>query len=368
MIKFSEPKLYKRESKEILDKIFNNKWVTQGNYTSIFENKTKNMMNFKNFILMSNCTCSLQICLEVLDIKEKDEVLIPSFTWISTVNAVLAVGANPKFIDIDLNTLNVAYSEIIKNISSKTKAIIIVHQFGNPFPKKIMNRIKRKFKIHIIEDAACAFGSKYEDGTFVGYSDNLVCFSFHPRKIITTGEGGAIASNKSKYFKKIKLLINHGHHKTKNSDYFPMMGYNYRISDIQVAIGLPQLYKIKKLIKERQKLASYYINNLKNNTNIEFQKIENGTESNLQSFIIKIKEKIIKNKILKILQKNNISVRDNYYLCHEQPFLKKIKKSNLVNSNKILNEIIFLPMHNNLHKEDISLICNVINEVSFTKK
>ena len=256
-------------SGEDLEKVLeplNDGWVVQGPRVAEFESLWSKFTESKYSVATTSCTSALFLALECLDLNPDDEVIVPALSWVSTANIVENVGSKVTFCDIDLQTLNLDINELNSKITSKTKAIIPVHLFGYPCDIKQIQQVIGNKKIKIIEDAACGFGS-YVNDVHVGTQGVFGCFSFHPRKAISTGEGGMITFNDKKFFNKIRSLRDHGmdysddsHDKNKPSymkDHkYP--GYNFRMTDIQASLGISQMNRADKILKERQKIASKY--------------------------------------------------------------------------------------------------------------
>ena len=339
MIKFSDVSINKKNALKDLEKVLDSRLLTSGKVTTNLETKINKFIKSNYVSMVSNCTAALHLALICNEINIGDEVLVPSFTWISSVNAILMVGAKPKILDVDYNTMNISPEIIKNNITRRTKAIMVVHQFGNPCDMENINKIAKKNNLKVIEDAACALGSKYNNGNLVGNSNNLCCFSLHPRKIITTGEGGFISSDNNKYEKRIRILLNHGHKKNKKDDFFQEMGFNYRISDIQSAIAIDQISNINKSIKYRTKIADIYKNEIKNNS-IKFQEVYKKSKSSWQSFVIHSTDQKLSKKIIKVLKSKNINLRGKYYLAHQQKILNKFAEK-LLNCEKLIVHYFF---------------------------
>lgn len=242
-------------------------WLVQGPKVKEFEEKWSQFTGAKNSIAVTSCTAALHLSLAAVGIKSGDEVIVPAFTWISTANVVEHLGGKVIFCDIDLDTFNIDVKQIKSKITNKTKAIIPVHLFGLPCDISIINEIAKKNGLKVIEDAACGFGSRY-NSEHVGTFGDTGCFSFHPRKAITTGEGGMITTNNSKLAEKLRCLRDHGaalsdlerHHGAK-----PYLlanhteaGFNQRMTDIQAALGSAQMDRAQEIVDERQRLASNY--------------------------------------------------------------------------------------------------------------
>lgn len=247
-------------------------WVVQGKYVEEFEKQFAVFSDSRYASAVSSCTTALHLALLAFGIQEGDEVIVPAFTWISTANAIEYCGATPIFCDIDLQTFNIDVAEIESKITPKTKAIIPVHLFGLAAQMDEIKALAQKYQLRIVEDAACGFGTKYKNQP-VGSIGEIGCFSFHPRKAITTGEGGMLTTNHEEYHKIIRILRNHG---GGMSDFekldqkytfllaeYKHLGYNYRMTDIQGALGVTQMQKTDFILTKRKEKADYYNEKLK---------------------------------------------------------------------------------------------------------
>ncbi|MBL6964375.1 MAG: DegT/DnrJ/EryC1/StrS family aminotransferase [Bacteroidetes bacterium] len=242
-------------------------WVVQGPYVQEFEQKWSAFTGAKHSIATTSCTTALELSLVALGIKPDDEIIVPAFTWIATANVVEHLQAKVVFCDIDLNTFNIDVNKIEELLTEKTRAIIPVHLFGLSADMAPVIEIARKHDLLIIEDAACGFGAFYQ-GKHVGNFGDTGCFSFHPRKSITTGEGGMITTNDDKLAVKLRSLRDHGamtsdlqrHHGSKPYllPEFPYAGYNYRLTDIQASIGCAQMNRADEILEARISLAEKY--------------------------------------------------------------------------------------------------------------
>ena len=269
-IQISRPCLGQEEW-EALKAPIDSGWITQGPRVKEFEQLFAARHQVKHALAVSNCTVALHLALIACGVKENDEVIVPAFSWISVANAVSYCNAIPVFIDIDPDTFNIDCKQIKNKISSRTKAIIAVHLFGLCAN---VDYIRQNFPgIMIVEDAACAAGAALR-GKAAGSLGDIGCFSFHPRKTITTGEGGMLTTNDDAMAEHLNSLRNHGasvpeeerHNGTKPyilADY-DIIGFNYRMTDLQGAIGAVQIRKLDNFIDEREKWANYYSDSLKN--------------------------------------------------------------------------------------------------------
>lgn len=334
--------------KKDLDGIFRYNSFTQGKYNQLFSKKIKQYLNVKFAYLTSSATTALSICLDVLNVKKNDDVIISDYSWIATAHVVENIGANPIFVDVDKNTFNMCPKILKKKISPKTKAIIFVHALGNPSGYAEISKIAKQNNIPLIHDAACSLGSKIKN-KFIGNSNDLTCFSFHQRKILTTGEGGAIVTNNKKYAKKINLLLTLGAVKNKNKNYFDFIskGFNFRLSEIQCLIGFKQLNNLNAKIKLRNKIYVNYIKKLKS-INFIPQLIEKNYLSNIQSCAFKLPKKINLEKLMNYLKKNDVDCTIGTYSISNTSYYRKKYKKPQPNSHELFKSTISLPCHSKI--------------------
>jgi len=268
-------------------------WLVQGPKVREFEEKWSIFTGAKNSIAVTSCTSALHLSLIALGLQPGDEVIVPAFTWISTANVVEHLGGKVVFCDIDLSTFNIDIEKLYKKISNKTKAIIPVHLFGLAADMDAIIQLAKYHDLWVVEDAACGFGSKYK-GQHVGLLGDTGCFSFHPRKAITTGEGGMITTNSDTLSEKLRCLRDHGaamsdlqrHLGTKPyllADH-PHAGYNQRMTDLQGALGAAQMRRANEIILERRRLAGNYDEAFKELPWLKTPKYSNEYEHGYQSY------------------------------------------------------------------------------------
>ena len=351
-------------------------WLTSGPKVREFEKAFAERHRVKYAIAVTSATTALHLALIGLDIKQGDQVIVPAFTWVSTANVVLYQGAEVVFCDIDTRTFNLDYNKLKEKITQKTKAIIVVHLFGLCAD---MDKIKEiSGEIPIIEDGACAAGSSYK-GVPAGGLGKMGCFSFHPRKSITTGEGGMITTNEDDLGVKLQVLRNHGasiseeqrHHGSKPFllPDFNVLGYNYRMTDLQGAIGIVQLKKLDKFIAERLKWANFYMEELRNISWLSLPEISNEYSHGWQSFVLLIdetKSPSSRNEIMEQLQQRGISTRPGTHAVHMLGYYaKKYKiKTDDFPGAKIANDnSISIPIHNQMVKEDFEYVIHCFKNI-----
>ena len=261
MIPIAEPQIGKEEEKLVLDGLRSG-WISSiGKYIQQFEVDFAHFCAAKYGITTSNGTAALHLALAALDLGPGDEVIVPSMTFVATANAVIYTGAKPVFVDSELESWNLDPEKIKEKISSKTKAIIPVHLYGHPANMGPILKIARKYGLYVIEDAAEAHGALYKS-KIVGSLGDLACFSFFGNKIITTGEGGMVTTNSKDLAEKIRVLRDHGTSKRRKY-YHPSLGFNYRMTNLQAAIGTAQLKKINHILEQKRKIAQIYAECLK---------------------------------------------------------------------------------------------------------
>ncbi len=286
--------IFRDEDFALIQEPLKSGWVVKGKYVKQFEDKFAEFVGAKHAIAVSNCTNALHIAVATLGIGAGDEVLVPSFTWISTANCVEYMGATPIFVDIDPYSYNIDVEVLRTKITSRTKAIIPVHLFGNAANMNAIMAIAEEYGITIIEDAACGFDTWY--GTHhVGTIGALGCFSFHPRKSITTGEGGMIVTNDDHLAQLCRSYRDHGasrpyQERQQSSKAFLLpeyniVGYNFRLTDIQGALGVAQMQKAKELMQARRVGASYYDDILSDIAWLRLPTTEPSSRHSYQSYV-----------------------------------------------------------------------------------
>ena len=354
MIAISKPYLTNDDAQAAFDTVLSG-WVTQGPKVQEFEEKFAKYVGSKYAVALSNCTTALHLAMVVSGIKDGDEVICPSMSYVATANCIKYVNAIPVFAEVN-DQYNLDIIDVEKRITSKTKAILLVHQIGMPADIDAFKALCKKYNLKLIEDAACAAGSAYK-GNKIGSHSDLVCFSFHPRKVITTGDGGMITTNNEEYAKRIKLLRQHAMSVTDRERHSASkiifedhveLGYNYRMTDIQAAMGIKQLEKLDMIIEERRKIAMKYIEALKDVDCIRLPIEKQSYFSNYQSFSIFLKEncKISRNELMQQLFNKEISSRRGIMTSHRETAYKDIVNNiSLPVTENLCDNSIIIPLY-----------------------
>jgi len=337
-------------------------WVTQGPKVAEFEEDFAEYVGSKYAVAVSNCTTALHLAMIVAGIKSGDEVICPSMSYIATANCITYVGAKPIFAEVN-EDFNLDIEDVKNRINSKTKAILLVHQMGMPADIDAFQAICKEKNIILIEDAACAIGSVYK-GKRIGSHSDLVCFSFHPRKIITTGDGGMITTSNEKFNERLKILRKHAmsisDHERHSCNEIIFedhleIGYNYRLTDIQAAVGIEQLKKIGSIIEERRKISFKYLNSFNDIECIRLPLEKNGYESNYQSFSIYLKENapIQRNDVMRKLLEKGISSRRGIMTAHQETAYN-FMDIQLPISEDLRDNSILIPLYNEMTIDEIN--------------
>jgi perosamine synthetase len=312
----------------ILRECLNSKWVTQGPLTERFEKLISKKHDVKHALACTSCTAALHLSALALRLGPGDEVIVPAFTWVTSAHSAEYVGAKPVFADIDLATFNIDPAALNAAIGARTKAIVAVHLFGLAAPMDEINAIAKRNGIAVIEDAACAIGTTYK-GIPVGGIGDIGCFSFHPRKTVTTGEGGAVTTNRDDLAAMVRSQRNHGatglpdaqseSHGPWTMAKFDNLGFNLRLSDILAAVGVAQMAKLDRLLAERRHLAHRYSELLSKNNSIVRPLGGDVEGHSFQSYVIRIPEggRKRRNGIMAALAKQEIQTRPGTHAVHK---------------------------------------------------
>jgi perosamine synthetase len=374
MIPIAKPYLTEEEAKAAYDTILTG-WITQGPKVQEFEEKFAAYTGAKYAVAVSNCTTALHLSMIAAGIGQGDEVICPSMSYIATANAVNYVGAMPVFAEVQPDTYNLDPVDVEKRITGKTRAILLVHQIGMPADIDAFKQLSDKYKLKLIEDAACAAGSAYK-GSKIGSHSELVCFSFHPRKVISTGDGGMITTNREDYCQRLKLLRQHGmsvndrvrHEASKIifEDHVEI-GYNYRMTDIQAAVGIKQLEKLDWIVEQRKKIAAAYNQAFSNMDFFRLPVEEKGYSSNYQSYSIYLKDScpVPRNSFMQQLLDKGIASRRGIMTAHRETAYKSSQEHvRLTVSEDLQDNSIILPLYVPMKEQEINYVIESVRSIA----
>lgn len=369
-ISFNKPFISNYEIKNIKKLLLKNYYSAGGYFSKKCSNWLKNNIGCKEALMVNSCTGALEICALLLNIRSGDQVIMPSYTFVSTANAFVLRGGLPVFVDIDPKTLNIDVNKIEKAITKKTKAIVVVHYAGVSCDMDLILKIAKKYKLYVIEDAAQAILSRYKNKT-LGSIGDLATLSFHDSKNIHCGEGGALLINNKKFINRSKIIMNKGTNrndfdkKIVNKYTWVDIGSSYGLSEINCAFLYAQLKKTNEIINKRLKLWKIYYDFFSKYQNIvSVPHIPPKVKHNAHIFYLILK-KYNRNLLLKILNKKKINSIFHYIPLHNSPYGKiNCKYSENMNvTNMIARKLIRLPLHNSITNQDILRVKKVFKKI-----
>ncbi|MHC5077307.1 MAG: DegT/DnrJ/EryC1/StrS family aminotransferase [Planctomycetota bacterium] len=304
-------------TQEIKDKVcdvLDSGYLTEGAATKELENSFKDYIGCKYALAACNCTVGLEMALRAMGVGSGDEVIVPDYTYPATASVVEIVGARIVLVDVDPQTMLIDYDFLESAITDKTRAVIPVSIFGNPLDYERLTRIKEKYNIFLLEDAACSIGAEF-GGTKVGNLADISVFSLHPRKFITTGEGGIVTTNNDKWAEWMDSYKHFGMSgdQSRAGTQFERIGTNYKLSNIQAAVGIVQMKYIEELLSQRQLLANNYIQLLDNHPKIKFQKLSPLGVHSYQSFCVFTSHR---DNVITTMREQGIEVQIGTYSLH----------------------------------------------------
>jgi len=360
-------------------KVLKSEFITQGKKISEFENSLSNFTNAKYVTVVNSATSALHLACIALNLQKGDSIWTSPISFVASANCGLYCGANVDFVDINPRTFNMDIDklknklEYAKKNNQLPKIVIPVHFSGQSCNMKEIKKLSEKYKFKIIEDASHAIGGKYKDSNIGSckYSD-ITVFSFHPVKIITTGEGGAILTNSNIINKKVKMLRSHGITRETSSYkkqeivwYYEQreLGLNYRLTDIQAALGLSQLKRISNFVEKRREIASQYDIAFKDCKAIQTPYVEPDSFSVFHLYVVLFKNQKIRKKVINYLLNKNIRTNIHYIPIHTQPYYKKLSVyHDLHNSINYFDRALSLPIYPGLTKKDQNLVIKSVIE------
>jgi perosamine synthetase len=361
------------EEKQLISQVVESGWVSQGPKVAEFEEIFARYVGARHAVATTSCTTALHAALSVSGIGPGDEVVVPSLSFIATANSVLYCGATPVFVDVDPETCNIDVQKIEETVTTKTRAIMPVHQMGLPADLDPIKKIAEKNKLLIIEDAACAIGSAYKN-TKIGGHGNIACFSFHPRKIITTGEGGMITTDDPTIAERLRRFRHHGMSVSDIERHmailviietYPELGYNYRMTDMQAAMGIGQMKKLSFLLDARKQMARMYDNELGKIPHIRIPQVPSYARHNYQSYWIELLDSapVDRNTLMAKLLEKGIATRRGIMAIHRELCYQAYAGIYLPNTDRLTDNTLLLPLYPALSAEEQTFIINSIKEI-----
>lgn len=366
----ARPELGEPEWQAVRD-VIESGWVTQGPKVSEFERAVADYCQAEHGVAVSSCTAALHLALVCAGVGPGDEVIVPSMSFIATANAVVHAGATPVFAEIDPTTFNLDLSDTESRITSRTKAIMVAHQLGLPADIDGFIELTNKHQLSFIEDAACAIGSSYRNQP-IGSHSAFVCFSFHPRKLVTTGDGGMILTSSSKHAERLRRLRHHGmtvsdlaRHQATDivRESYDEVGYNYRLTDLQAAVGIEQLRRLPAILTKRKELCESYNQAFANNEIIRTPVVPPHVDWNVQTYAVRLDgfDASRRDSVMRTLLGAGIATRSGVMTAHRELAYTHGKDLISLPLSEIASDTsIALPLHGGMTNDDCQIIASAL--------
>jgi len=377
-IPISRPNLGLEEAAAAREAILSG-WVTQGPRVAAFEEAFADFVGARRARAVSSCTTALHLALHALGVGPGDEVVTVSHSFIATANVVRQIGAVPVFVDVDPRTYNIDPSRIDAAITERTKVLMPVHQMGLPCDLPAILDIASRRGLPVVEDAACAIGSAIRIGDRlerVGRPHGTVaCFSFHPRKLVTTGDGGMLTTNDPELDRRFQLLRQHGMSVSDTARHaaaavvfeeYPVVGFNYRMTDIQAAIGLVQLDRLPEMLRARARIAARYGAALATIRGLEPPSVPDYAVPNFQSYPVRVTAEfpMSRDQLMRALLDRGIGTRRGIMNAHQEPAYRDLATGPLPVSERARDEVVLLPCFDSLSEDDQNHVIDVLGELA----
>jgi perosamine synthetase len=361
-IVLAQPEMNGNELKYVTEAMRSN-WISGGDFVTKFEEDFNKKFKVSNALSVSNGTSALNLALLSLQLKPGDEVIIPGFGFMAAANVSIIMNLMPVFAEVDINTWCINSKYIEEKITAKTKAIIVIHTYGNVCDMDPIVEIAKKYQLPVIEDAAEAIGSKYKN-KYAGAISDIGTFSFHATKTIATGEGGMVITENVKLMEIMKLFRSHGMLRLKHY-WHEIPGHNFRMPNLQAAIGCAQLENFNLKLIEYKRIHSRYTNNLNNINGMHLQKFNNDIDPVVWMNAVRLDNKIIeikRDEIIYKMKQRGIETRPGFYT--PESMSHAYGKTNInKNCNELAEQILVLPTHSALKNDDIDFVCNELKEI-----
>jgi len=373
MIPIIKPMMDEREA-EAARRVILSGWITQGPEVAAFEQEFAAYTGAEHAVAVSNCTTALHLALMALGIKPGDEVITVSHSFIATANVIHYCGATPVFVDVDPVTFNIDPALIEAAITPQTKAILCVHQMGMPCNLAAIVKLARARGLLVIEDAACAIGGEIlwqgqweKIGKVHG---DIACFSFHPRKVMSTGDGGMITTSNKEWAAKCRLLRQHGmsvpdtvrHGSAKVIfESYPVVGFNFRMTDIQAAVGREQLKRLSQIVADRRAIADQYRNLMSGILGLTLPREPDYARSNWQSFCVRLPAGSDQRAVMQSMLDAGVSTRRGIMCSHrEDPYRDARRAGSLSHSEAAQDQCIVLPLYGQMTPADVTTVADAL--------
>ena len=355
----------REEDITVVNEVLRSGMLVQGLYVEKLEKAFADFHQVNHAIALSNGTATLHLALVVLGIGPGDEVIVPALSYVATANVVERVGATCVFVDVEERTFNIDAEQIEAKITPRTKAIIPVHEFGLACDIEKVCAIAGKYSLHVIEDAACALGAKF-NGKAVGTFGVLGSFSLHPRKSITSGEGGVLLTSDDTIATKLRQLRNHGIQMENGQMNFVEAGFNYRMTDFQAALAWSQFQRLESILKSKEKLADVYFSSIKN-SKITLPTVPHGRNHTWQTFHILLDKKLNQKQVIAHLKENHVGSNYGAQCIPSQTYYQQkyaVDASAMFpHAYRSFIQGIAVPIYEKLSKDDILYISQTINQL-----
>jgi dTDP-4-amino-4,6-dideoxygalactose transaminase len=354
-------------------------WVAQGPVVQRFEQAVADHCEAKHAVAMSSCTSALHLALVGAGIGAGDEVVVPSMSFIATANAIVHAGATPVFAEVDPDTFNLDLEDVRRRLSPSTRGIMLVDQLGLPADRDAFAAFAAGHGLHLIEDAACALGSRYR-GAPVGAAGEFVCFSFHPRKLITTGEGGMVLTSSEEHADRLRRLRHQGmsvsdleRHRADRviDESYPEVGFNARMTDLQAAVGIEQMKKLPAIISQRQRLARAYDAALADHPAIAPPFVPAHVDWNVQSYAVRLRsfDRERRDKVRQVLLEQGIATRAGVMTAHrESAYARPGPAPSLPVSEAASETSLILPLHGQMETSDCDVVADALTRAVETMR
>jgi perosamine synthetase len=356
-IRLVVPEVGDEELREIAE-VFASGYLTQGPKVAEFEQAVAARVGVRHAVATTSATTALHLTLAALNIRAGDDVLVPDFTFPATANVVIQQGARPILVDVDLATFTIDPSDMEARIGPRTKAVIPVHSFGLSAQMDSISAVAGAHRLEVVEDAACAIGTTY-GGRPVGGLGIAGCFSFHPRKAITTAEGGMVTTDDEALAARLRVLRSHGGLRSGNRFVFEEAGYNYRLSDVQAAMGVVQMRKLDRLIATKRRLAQSMNDRLAHIAELATPVEPPGSGHVYQSYVIRLDDRVDRDGVIQAMAAQGIETTLGTYALHAEPFFRRAygyRAGDLPNSLRLARQTLTLPLYPGLTDGDLDRI------------